>query len=155
MKLEQWIAKKKNEPEFRQAAAENAFAQNVADLVVRLRVGAGLSQAEVARRAGTTQPAISKLECGVGNPTLSKVARIVDALSGVRGESRIALTFSVHTPVEGQLMVGAVAASAPVSTHTGEWDVPTMDQLQTRVPGKQGDSQDWLIESNELIQLSA
>lgn len=154
MKLEQWIAKKKNEPAFREAAAENAFAQDVADLVVRLRVEAGLSQAELARRAGTTQPAISRLECGVGNPTLAKVARIVDVLSRLRGDSRIVLTFTVHAPIEDKLMVGAVTASAPVPTHTGEWAVPTMDQ-PTQVPGEQGHSRDWFVKPNELLQLSA
>ncbi len=49
--------------------------------VVRLRLERGWSQAELARRAGTRQANISRLENGMGNPTLSflqKVARALD-----------------------------------------------------------------------------
>ena len=40
---------------------------------------AGLSQTELAERAGTSQPAIARLERGEGNPTLATVERTLAA----------------------------------------------------------------------------
>ena len=40
---------------------------------------AGLTQSELAARAGTSQPAVAKLEQGETNPTLSTLARCAEA----------------------------------------------------------------------------
>lgn len=45
-----------------------------------LRESRGLSQAELARRIGSTQPAIARLEAGGAAPTIATLERIGDAL---------------------------------------------------------------------------
>jgi predicted transcriptional regulator len=47
-----------------------------------MREAAGLTQAEVAARAGVRPEALSRLEAGNGNPTVSTVERVVKAIEG-------------------------------------------------------------------------
>lgn len=54
-------------------------------LIRNARLHAGLTQAELARRAGTTQSAIARLEAGRGNPTVGTLTRLL-ALLGRRLE---------------------------------------------------------------------
>jgi HTH-type transcriptional regulator/antitoxin HipB len=49
-------------------------------MVRQLRLDAGPSQEELARRAGMTQPALSRLERGGGIPTITVLDRIANAL---------------------------------------------------------------------------
>lgn len=58
---------------------EEALAR-VATRLYRARKSRGLSQAEVADRAGTKQPNISAIENGEGNPTVRTVGRLAAAL---------------------------------------------------------------------------
>ena len=44
--------------------------QNLAETLARLRCKAGITQAEVARRMGTTQTAIARLESGRQSPSM-------------------------------------------------------------------------------------
>jgi transcriptional regulator with XRE-family HTH domain len=48
-------------------------------LIREARRRAGLTQAELAQRVGTTQSAIARLERGSGNPTLQRISELVDA----------------------------------------------------------------------------
>jgi transcriptional regulator with XRE-family HTH domain len=48
-------------------------------LVHKLRLGAGLSQRELAKRAGTSQPAIARYERGVATPSWTTVERLAVA----------------------------------------------------------------------------
>ncbi|MDP3938153.1 MAG: helix-turn-helix transcriptional regulator [Deltaproteobacteria bacterium] len=48
------------------------------------RCAAGLTQAEVARRAGMRPETLSRLEHGRGNPTVRTISRIVRAIRGAR-----------------------------------------------------------------------
>lgn len=52
----------------------------VGPIVERLRMEAGLTQAELARRVGTTQAAISKIETGRTVPGLELLDRLATAL---------------------------------------------------------------------------
>ena len=58
-------------------ALESEF--SIADTLIRARVEAGLTQAEVAARLGVTQPAIARLESG-RNISLKSVARYAGAI---------------------------------------------------------------------------
>ena len=81
MKFKDWHARQlARDPEYARAIAETNFAQGVADAIVEARIRAGLSQGDLAQRAGTTQARISELERGIGNPTLDTVARVMAAL---------------------------------------------------------------------------
>lgn len=59
----------------------------LAELVYNARTAAGLSQTELARRAGTRQAVISAIENGVQAPGGVMLARIANALGG---------TLSIH-----------------------------------------------------------
>jgi uncharacterized protein len=52
---------------------------DVAALIRRARTAAGLSQAELAMRAGTSQPALARYETGVTLPTLPTLERVLSA----------------------------------------------------------------------------
>ena len=52
----------------------------VAREVIRLRLERGLSQEELAKRAGTAQPNISRLERGAINPSLRFLQKVAEAL---------------------------------------------------------------------------
>lgn len=49
-------------------------------LLIRKRVERGLSQEELARKVGTKQSAISRLESGTYNPTIKVLQKIAQAL---------------------------------------------------------------------------
>jgi transcriptional regulator with XRE-family HTH domain len=49
-------------------------------LIRTAREAQGVSQAALARRLGTSQPAIARLESGRGNPTVLTLRRALDAL---------------------------------------------------------------------------
>ena len=55
----------------------------------RDREAAGLTQAEVARRAGMRAETLSRLERGRGNPTVRTIARIVRAIRSERNGAGI------------------------------------------------------------------
>ena len=73
----------KNDPEFQEALAELEPGCQIADH----RLSKGLTQAELARLAGTSQSSIARLENGSSPPTLSflrRVARALDATVEVK-----------------------------------------------------------------------
>jgi transcriptional regulator with XRE-family HTH domain len=47
------------------------------DLLREARMRAGLSQGELARRTGTSQPAIARLESSTSNPTVATLRRLL------------------------------------------------------------------------------
>jgi transcriptional regulator with XRE-family HTH domain len=50
-----------------------------ADLVREARARAGLSQRELAVRAGTTQSVVGRIETGIGSPRVETVERLLEA----------------------------------------------------------------------------
>ena len=48
--------------------------------IINARVKRGVTQAELARRVGTTQSAIARFEAGRGNPTLDFMHRVSEAV---------------------------------------------------------------------------
>ncbi|HUW65729.1 MAG TPA: helix-turn-helix transcriptional regulator [Spirochaetia bacterium] len=68
-----------NNPEFKKAWNDTELEYTVADLLIKLRSGAGLTQEELAKKVGTTQSAIARMESGRILPkldSLSKIAKI-------------------------------------------------------------------------------
>jgi transcriptional regulator with XRE-family HTH domain len=64
------------------------------DLIMQARRRSGLSQRELARRAGTTQAAISRIERGLEEPTLERLEQV---LAGLGWRPRIELEpIAVH-----------------------------------------------------------
>lgn len=64
------------------AAIEAEARLQLAELVYNARTAAGISQTELARRAGTRQAVISAIENGVQAPGGVMLARIAHALGG-------------------------------------------------------------------------
>ncbi len=71
--------------EYDAAAIEAEARLQHAELVYNARTAAGLSQTELARRAGTRQSVISAIENGAQAPGGVMLARIAHALGGTLG----------------------------------------------------------------------
>ncbi len=69
---------------FREAYQELEGEYELAKQVMRLRISAHMTQAQLAARAGTSQPAIARLESGNHrNMTLGFINRVANALEAV------------------------------------------------------------------------
>lgn len=70
-----------DDPQLRDSIAEEASKQHVARLIYSARADACLTQTELARRVGTSQSVIARLEdADYGGHSLSMLRRIADAL---------------------------------------------------------------------------
>lgn len=67
-------------PEGRAAYEDEARISAFRELVYRLRTEAGLTQAELAQRMGTTQSAIARMEGGGARPTLETLEKLAGAV---------------------------------------------------------------------------
>jgi DNA-binding XRE family transcriptional regulator len=79
----------KRDPEFLAEYERIGPAMALAFALGEARQAAGLTQTEVARRIGTSQAAVARLESGVGNPnweTLERYAKAVGRRLAVRLE---------------------------------------------------------------------
>jgi DNA-binding XRE family transcriptional regulator len=65
--------------EYDRANAAATLAGQLAELVNTMRTRAGLTQTELARRTGATQPSIARIEGGGSLPTLDMPARLAHA----------------------------------------------------------------------------
>ena len=78
--LGEYVSEQMRRPDFRRAwdALEPEF--SLIEQVIALRLQQGLTQAQLAKRAGTKQPSIARLESGRGRPNLTFLKRVADAL---------------------------------------------------------------------------
>ena len=67
------------DPEFREEYARADEEYSLIEALVRARSAANLTQAELARRLGTTQSAIARLEGGRVSPSFSTLRRYAEA----------------------------------------------------------------------------
>lgn len=82
MKYLEYVAERETaDPELRRAREASRPQLNFRIALVRARLAANLTQAELADRVGTKQPAIARLENGTSNPTLDMMSRLARALS--------------------------------------------------------------------------
>ena len=82
-KLKSWVSKKLESPRFRQVFEEEHEKLSIGEQLVRIRLAAGLTQAEVAKRAGTTASAISRYEnAEYDRYELRTLKRIAEACGG-------------------------------------------------------------------------
>jgi ribosome-binding protein aMBF1 (putative translation factor) len=77
---EELARERRDSEEYRQGYAEARRAFLIGQAVRERRLALGLSQTELATRAGMTQPALSRLEAGVVVPTIPLLERISMAL---------------------------------------------------------------------------
>ena len=76
--LAEMLAENMKDPEFAAAYAEAEY--SVLEAMLKARLEAGLTQAEVAERAGTTQSAIARLEGGSVSPTVETLRKYAKAV---------------------------------------------------------------------------
>ncbi len=67
------------DPEFREEYARVDEEYALVETLVRARTAANLTQAELARRIGTTQSAVARLEGGRVSPSFSTLRRYAEA----------------------------------------------------------------------------
>jgi len=77
---EELAAQRRDSADYREGYAEAQRAYLIGQAVRELRLALGLSQIELAARAGMTQPALSRLEAGGVIPTIPLLDRISIAL---------------------------------------------------------------------------
>lgn len=88
MKLEQYLEELRNDPEYVAEERELRPLLELADDILNLRLENQWSQSELARRAGTKQSNISRIESGLANPTLKFIQKLAKAL-GAEVEIRL------------------------------------------------------------------
>src|SRR5215212_6295555 len=71
------------DPKFAEEWERTAPARGLANRVVAYRIEHGLSQAELGRLLGMSQPAVARLEAGDHDPTLKTLRRLAHGL-GIR-----------------------------------------------------------------------
>jgi predicted transcriptional regulator len=81
-KLSQVKAALMADHEFRQEYEELTEEFSVASQLIEARMKANLTQEEVARRMGTTQSAVARLESGNPLPSLNSLKRYASAVGG-------------------------------------------------------------------------
>ncbi|MBI5596492.1 MAG: helix-turn-helix transcriptional regulator [Elusimicrobia bacterium] len=85
-----WLAGELKTPGFREGLKEAGARRRVARQIHDARKKAGVSQPELARRLGTSQAAVSRMEAGAQNMTIDIIESIARALGG-RFEGQIIL----------------------------------------------------------------
>jgi len=79
MKFDEFRNELRKDPEYIEAEKHLELILNLADEVLKLRIEKGWSQSELARRVGTKQSNISRIESGLGNPTIDFLQRLANA----------------------------------------------------------------------------
>lgn len=80
---------------YRAALDQLRPAEDLARLIIRKRMELGLTQADVARRMGTTNTVISRLESGQHRASLTTLRRLAEAF-----ESRVVIGFEAEADRE-------------------------------------------------------
>lgn len=86
--LAEWHRESMKNPEFRREYEALGPKYDMIHAVLDARLKRGITQAEIARRAGTTQSAIARFESGASNPTLSFLTKVAAAV-GAKIEVRV------------------------------------------------------------------
>src|ERR1700753_1749142 len=74
---------------------------DAAELLERVRISSGLTQEELARRAGTSRPTLSAYEHGRKSPTVATFARLLSQ-AGWELDAQPHVSFTQHTSAHGK-----------------------------------------------------
>lgn len=80
MKLEELNKKLLQRSSVRKAMEENRVAYEIAEMIIDARIRKGLTQSELAKKVGTKQPSIARIERGESSPSISFLEKIAAAL---------------------------------------------------------------------------
>jgi transcriptional regulator with XRE-family HTH domain len=97
-------------PKYRKAddAPQDEFA--LAAAVIAARKRAGLTQEQLARKMGTTQPVIARLEAGNNRPSLRTLERLAHATG-----SRLVIAFQARKKPAKKQAIGSTALNGAVN----------------------------------------
>jgi transcriptional regulator with XRE-family HTH domain len=118
MNYKEYFKKFENDPEYLKTKEELGLIFDIADEVLRLRIEKGWSQTELAERAGTKQANISRLESGLGNPSinfLQKIAKALDTNISIKFEKISAKEIYIATGTKNQSQEAYLVANWPKS----------------------------------------
>jgi transcriptional regulator with XRE-family HTH domain len=118
MKLNDFDQKLKENPEYVEAMGDLKLHFDLAKAVLRARLQKGWSQTELARAVGTRQANISKIEAGLGNPTLALIRKLTKAL-----ELEVQFGGSAPPPVRVGYTTSITRESANTAIQVGNWPV--------------------------------
>lgn len=123
-------------------------ASNIQNRLRSLRVARGLSQAELAAKAGITRQAVYAIESNQYLPTTAVALRLADAL-----ERRVEDLFSLVATgeaIEGEL-IGALPAGAPDSLRVRVKVAKVGDRLVVRPVAELGDTLCYTVAADGLV----
>ncbi len=82
-KTKSWIDKKLQNSNFKKKFQEESYKLSIAEQLVKVRLEAGLTQAELAKKVGTTASAISRYENdNYNNFEINTIRKIAEACGG-------------------------------------------------------------------------
>lgn len=82
-KTKSWIDKKLKNPRFKKKFEEESEKLSIAEQLIKIRLDSGLTQAQVAKKVGTTASAISRYESdGYDRYEINTIRKIVEACGG-------------------------------------------------------------------------
>ena len=105
---------------------------DAAALLISVRRRNGLTQAELAMRAGTSQPVVSAYEHGRRDPSISTLRRMVAAcgerlqIDATAGDSGLGLPRDLHAHARGLFDVLSLVDALPHRTRSQEMDAPRL-----------------------------
>jgi len=123
--FEEYRKKREMDLEYQAVVQDTQALFDLADQMLALRLARGWSQAELARRVGTRQANISRLEAGLGNPTLNLLKRLAKAFD-------VELSIDLGTSKQVAAAVQSVTASGEQAEPEHEW---AADVAATSVAG--------------------
>ena len=143
MKANDWFERKRAaDVAFARAAAEVDFLESLADYVVSGRLALEMTQASLAKAAGTTQATVSAIETASGNPTAETIGRVL-AVLGIPSSILLEEVLNVVVPAPELLNfshyvatepftinlsgVDLAAAEAAFEPRTGTWAIVTSE----------------------------
>lgn len=127
--LDELFSEIDGDPSYAQLPPDRLAAHSLARNVLRLRLSAGLTQAELANRAGMRQPRIAEIESSKGRPRFDTLVKVSGALGvpmsdlvadiGAHEEEAVVELATVRLSGERSLRDGAEYLAASVSAHVG------------------------------------
>jgi transcriptional regulator with XRE-family HTH domain len=108
MNYTDYFHKLESDPEYKKAKAALKLHFALGDAVLRARLQRNWTQSELARRVGTKQANISRIEAGLGNPTIKLIQKIIQVLGLEISFAPAPTSFSYNTTPAVEMAIPAL-----------------------------------------------
>src|SRR6266508_6729393 len=115
MNYKDYFRKLKDDRDYQEVEKELKVVLDMADDILSLRMEKGWSQAELAKRAGTKQANISRLESGLSNPSVNFLQKVAKAL-----DTNLSVSFQ-EIPTKRIYLATDAANQSQESYLVGNW----------------------------------